>query len=151
MPFQPGGYGFEQSQGKCPFHGIPASLQGHVHDSDGAAAALEIAVGEGNVFQPAGAYVVQALEGGGSGTEEYRAALDPAQHQGGVPAVIAESLVGLFVGLVVLFVHYDEAQAAVGQEKGGAEAQDDVRFCVGGHPAVDLPPVRSCLLGVVYQ
>ena len=116
MPFQPGGYGLEQSQGKCSLHGIPASLQGHVHDSDGAAAALEIAVGEGDVFQPAGAYVVQALEGGGSGTEEYRAALDPAQHQGGVPAVVAGSLVRLLVGLVVLFVHYDEAQAAVRQE-----------------------------------
>ena len=65
--------------------------------------------------------------------------------------MVAGSLVGLFVGLVVLFVHYDEAQAAVGQEEGGAEAQDDVRLRVGGHPAVDLPPVRSCLLGVVYQ
>jgi len=62
VPFQSGGYGFEQRQGKRALDSPFASFPGHVHDGDGAAAAFEIAVGEGNVAEFACAHVVKAFE-----------------------------------------------------------------------------------------
>ena len=74
--------------------------------------------------------------------------MDAAEHHGRVPALVAGRRI-LFVGGVMLFVHDDQTQVSVGQEEGGAGAEDDVRPFPD--PCCDLLAPRGCFGRVEYE
>ena len=64
--------------------------------------------------------VVEALQGGCGGAQKGLRIMEPGQHDGHVPCVVAGRRVVLLVTGVVLFIHHDETEVLEGQEQGGA-------------------------------
>ena len=85
--------------------------------------------------------VVEALERRRGGAEHDHRAFHLAAHHGDVARVIARRFL-LLVGMLVLFIHDDEAERIDGREDGRARADDDARAALA-----DLVPFVVAFAG----
>ena len=102
VSFQPCGHSLQQDQGKRTLHRILSSFLPHVHQHHRTVFSSEIPVHQGHKAQSAGLHIVEALKRRRRRAQQHRAAHSPAQHQGGIAAMISRSLVGLLIRRVVL-------------------------------------------------
>ena len=114
---------FLREDGRALF--LPRGLP-HVHDADDGhllvvGAELEF---EQRVF--AALDVVEALHRRRRGAEHDHGVVHLPAHDGDIARVVARGFL-LFVGMLVLFIHDDEAERLDGREDGRARADDDAR------------------------
>ena len=82
------------------------------------------ALGEGEQGELVALGLGVALDAGGGGAEDDRAAVEAAEGEGHLLGVVAGRGL-LLVGLLVLLVDHHEAEVREGREEGGARAEDD--------------------------